>query len=377
MIKMKIKIKKLKIEEIMMLIFPIAYFIRFISNWDIRITSMIWFLAAGILLFSIARQDKNIIIHMLPFFIIDIFAIWSLSINKTHDIWYIGVLLAPQIWGMYIFKNKNRLRALSIVSIIIILYLSVRVFREPLVLINSWQYGIILSNLVRQNTVSIFLVEFLIYHILHRYNQGLEIKYWPIIVGLCAALRCNGAGGILTLSCMFLGVLLIKKKDNRFSKIKLFFFFSFLVVLIAISRGYQDIIMNFMDDNGRWYIWSNYVVRTDTLGEVFFGTNVSDHNFLKTSNNMHNTILNMHYCFGLFSMIFLISTLLKTIFIIIKRKQHLFAIILGVTLLRAMTDEAYFAFGAIWVYFYLETSLNSSKNVDMGRQQKNFTLSKV
>lgn len=359
---MKIITMKLKIRlSAILMIFALStYFFRFMIDWNFYIQSVVWFIAAFLPFMYVSKRAPLIVKKMSIFFVIDIIALINMIINGSHSPVYVGILFATQWWAAFLFYERKRLRPLEIMCVIFIFYLLCRVWTTPRSLINSWQYGLILASLVRQNTVSIFLCEFLTYVLLSRYFRNKNIPHLLFLLSLFVAVICGGMGGILSVTAYFLGELIINRKSDKIDWKIVATFVMVAVFYFILSGKLNEVIEAVTDDNGRWYIWSHYLSCIDSFKDLFCGADVSSEPFLKTANNMHNTFINYHYCYGLIPFVFFLWRHLKNFAYCIKEKKHLLLIVMLVTTLRASTDEADFAFGGIWTFIWLMSELETA-----------------
>ena len=365
-VNINISAKKINISDVLMMFFLIAYFFRYMIDWNFNIQSLIWFIAAFLPFIYVAKRDYRIVKKMEIFFAIDIIALFNIMINGSHSPAYIGVLFATQWWGAFLFYERKRLRPLEILCIILIFYLLFRVWTTPRTLINSWQYGIVLSKLVLQNTVSIFLCEFLTYILLNRYFCNKRIPHMLFLIALFVAVLCGGMGGILSTTAFLLGELILNRKSDKINWKIVALFVIVAVVFFMLSGKLNEVIEAVTDDNARWYIWSHYLSCIDSFKDLFCGADVSNEPFLVRANNMHNTFINYHYCYGLIPFLFFLWRHMKNFAYCIKERKHLLLVVMLVTTLRASTDEADFAFGGIWTFIWLmsqfETTLVHKKS---------------
>lgn len=350
-----------KYSSIILLLVPFTYFLRFMVDWNFTVQSLIWFLVSFLPILYIFQHNKAVFNKLYIFYIVDILAMIGVILNGSHSVMYVGVLLATQWWGAYLYCKRKELKPLEFISTIVILYLLYEVSSSPKVLINSWQYGIILSELVRQNTVSLFLCEFLAYDLIYRYECSKKTNIVLFIIALATAVLCDGMGGILSVSVFFTGILLINRKKDKLEPWKIISLIVLIICIVGLLGQLRNVLDAITDDNGRFYIWSNYIACVDSFERFLIGADVSKNDFLITANNMHNTALNWHYCYGIIPAVFFAWRNLKGLIYCIKEKKHIYLIIMCVTLLRAFTDEAEFAFGGIWTYMWLMSEFKPSK----------------
>ncbi len=362
---MKISAKKIKkncinLPSIFMVTTLSAYFSRFMFDWNFTIQSSIWFLSAFFPFIYVAIKNIKIVKKMSIFFAVDLIALINMTINGSHSPIYIGILFATQCWGAFLFYERKQLQPLEMLSIVFTLYLLYKVWVTPRTLINSWQYGMILSNLVRQNTVSIFLCEFLTYILLNRYFRNRMTPHLLFLVSLLASILCGGMGGLLSTTAYFLGELIINRKSDKIKWKTVIIFILIAIIFFVFFGNINLVISEITDDNGRWYIWNHYFPCIDSFKDFIFGADVSSVPFLQISNNMHNTFINYHYCYGLIPLVFFLWRHVKNFGYCIKEKKHLMLIVMLVTTLRAMTDEADFAFGGIWTFIWLISEFDTN-----------------
>ena len=370
----KIRKKYCNVPALLMVFAITAYFFRFMLDWNFNIQSLIWFFAAFVPFVYVAKRDFRIVKKLIPFIVVDFIALINMMVNGSHAPIYIGILFATQWWGAFLYYERRRLQPLELISILFILYLLYLVWTTPKSLINSWQYGIILSSLVRQNTVSIFLCEFLTYILLNRYFTNRNTPHWLFFVSLLTAVICGGMGGLLSTTAYFVGELILNRKSDKINWRIVILFLLAAVAFFVFFGNINSIIKEVTDDNGRWYIWRNYYPCIDSSKDLIFGADVSSVPFLKTANNMHNTFINYHFCYGLVPFLFFLWRHIKNFKYCIKEKKHLLLIIMLVTTLRALTDEADFAFGGIWTFIWLMSEFETTSKKKSSNKRSNRIL---
>lgn len=353
--------RKISLSGIFLVLLPISYYTRFMFDWNFELQSFIWFTISLLVMLYMLIYSKDISKYLYLLLCIDIFAIISIVMNKSHSIFYVGNLIAAQSWGALLYYRRKNLKPLEILSVFFILYSFYRVYSSPRVLISSWQYGRIISKLVRQNTISIFLCEFLSYDLIYRYYSRKKVNYLLFYISIITAVLCEGMGGILSISAFFIGILFINRKKNRINIRKLILFVIILIIVLIATGNIQDVLANVTDDNGRFYIWENYINCIDSIKDFLFGADVSSVPFLVIANNMHNTYMNWHFSYGLIPFIFFAYRNIKGYIHTIINKQGIFFLVMSITFIRSFTDEAEFAFGGIWTFIWLCSLVNSDK----------------
>ena len=169
---------------------------------------------------------------------------------------------------------------------------------------------------------------------------------------MIAAIICDGMGGILTVSVFCVGVWIISRK-NKLNWWKILLLGISGVVLVFRLGNWNQILTSITDDNSRFYIWNHYFACIDTINELLFGASVQENTFLFSLKNMHNTIFNWHYFYGLIPMLYFTYIIVFNFVMSIKEKNMFFLLMMGVTVLRAMTDDTTFAFMPIWTYIWV------------------------
>lgn len=351
-LKRKNKIEFTKLDVLMLLYF-ITFGVRMLTDISFNIMTALWFVV-GIVIFVCAyaiypRYRKP----LLTLFVVDMIALVGLYMTGGHNPMNAFILVSTQALGILIYERRKNLGILEVVTLFMVFYLAYEVVTTPKVLINSWQYGIVLSKLVLQNTVSILLILFLSLHFIRCHENQKNVNYVYFFVAFVTAVICDGMGGILTLALYLGGIWLVNHKANKLRTGRLFFAVGVFVLAVTAINGWGILIEKLTDDNARFYIWSNYFWCIDSIEEFLFGADVSRVEFLARARNMHNTFINWHYNYGIIPTLFFLYMMVQNVVYSIKTKNFVFLLILGVTGVRAMTDETGYCFMVLWTYMWI------------------------
>jgi len=337
----------------------VTFLVRHLTDISFFGTTALYFMmgiaafAYAYLVFSEYRQLMRLLLF------VDIIAGFDLLANGNHNAFNAVVLLTAQVLGILVYHNRKNLKLLDIVGILIILYLTYKVTTTPKVLISSWQYGIILSKLVWQNAVSIIIIEFLSFDLIYRLECKKKVNYLIFAIALIVAIICDGIGGILSISLFCIGVWIVNQKRNTLYWWKILLLATVVIIFLKTTDSWEKVIETLTDDNSRIYIWSCYIECVDSIKAFLLGAAIDRNIYLMKMANMHNTVLNWHYNFGLIPLAFFLWMLIVDFKYCIKTKNYTLLLIMCITCLRAMTDEASYSFMPIWTYVWIEANMRS------------------
>lgn len=357
---------RLRVEknELYILLYFFAFIVHYFTNLNFNITYMIW-VAVGCFGFLIFWYNypwhRN---HLNILFLIDVIASVGIIINRGHSAFNVLMLPASQMFGFALYEYRYKLEHLAKFVYILGIYILGYAIVTPKTLVNvsQGQYSTQFSNLVGGNTISIFLIFLLTIDLIYREYSNKKINYVNFIVALLIAAWCGGNGGVLTLTVFLIGIITLRWDSKRISKIKVLVL-AVLGLLIIFLFEYQYRIIQFVtDDNSRFWMWTQYYLcATSSAKDFIFGADVSRVLFLANQKNTHNTFINWHYYYGMIPFIYYLKMVALSFFKAIKKQNYIILLILGVMILRAMTDEASFCFIPLWTYASLILNNNEEK----------------
>lgn len=360
---MKLQIKK---HELYILIYFAAFLIHYFTNLNFYITYFAWIIIGLYGLYWLYYKNYNLKNIIRKLLIIDLFATIGILLNQNHSPFNVLILPVSQMFGIYMYMYRNELKNLDRLIKLFWIYIVIYALVVPKTVANASQglYYTRFSNLVGGNTISIFLIFFLAIDSIYRHYSRIKPHYIFFIVSLIIAFWCGGTGGVLSITVFLFGIICIKWKKNGISKFKLF---SLLGIGLAIifGLGYQYMVFNYVtDDNARFWIWSRYwECSTNSIKDFIFGASIENVHFLVKQRNMHNTFINFHYYYGMLPFLYYLFTLIWSIYKSLQKRDFVLLLIIAVTFLRGMTDEAAFCFVPIWTFATLSLSGNYKDDI--------------
>lgn len=355
---------RVSIDTILIIAFFLSFWLRFLTDINFFVTSIIWFFIGCIIAIYTYLDEYALREVWIKIIIVDSIAFFNAMINQNGKIMSIVVIFVAQSFGVLLYKNKKKLNVAEKMSIITILYLLYKIFTTEPTLISSWQYGIVISKLVGGNSASIILCTCLSIYVLYKINCNEKIRYWLFIVSAIIAYKADGSGGILASILFFVLILFLEGNSEKLSKKKMVIFFSIMLIVILLGNSYVNIICILMNDNSRFWMWGQYFKCVkESLGNFVFGASVESVEFLSEQKNIHNTYINWHYCFGLIPFCAFLVSIIKSSFMYLKKKRYPMLIISMVLALRAFTDEASFSFMTIWIYMWIDFVLDKKSTI--------------
>lgn len=342
-----------------------SYIVKSMVEWKFNL-NYLWFGCCLIPLFHVTTRYPSVARKMLLWLAVDLIAFINITVNGSHNPAVVGGLFAAQCWGAFLYCERKDLFPIEQIAAAFILYLLYKVISTPQTFASYGAdgvalYAIVLTGSVGQNTVSIFLCEFLSYSIFYRYYKGKNIGYPLFALSCVVAKICSGMGGILSTLSFLAGFFLIDKKRNAVDWERVLLLSALIALAFALFMDFGETFRQVTDDNGRLYIWSHYIGCIDSLRDLIFGADVSNVPFLVFANNMHNTFMNYHFCFGLIPFVFFMWRHFTDFAYCIRKRNHLLLLVMCITTLRALTDETDFAFGGIWTAIWLMAQTNEGK----------------
>ena len=359
------------LSDTLIFLYCFSFAVRFISNLGLLISSL-FFMGIGlfVLFYDCVvyyESSKQIAVFCFMDFVCLLNAI--INGNGTH---YEAILLCVyQALGILLFFDKNKLLLFWKLLAVIMMIIIVRIFTLERVLVSDLQYSIIISRLVGGNSVSIIAIFTCSIYLLYCRYYGHRIVYFPFVVSLIIAIYIGGNGGILCTALFLIGICFFDRSLKHVLKIRVLFAIV-LSFFLLLCFGLGSRVLSFVsDDNSRLWIWIHYLdCATTSFKDFVFGGNIRDVPFLVEMKNMHNTFINFHFRYGLIPFVFYVFALIRCGIVYFKRKDYLMLLILSITIIRSMTDEACFGFLPLWVFMFLDTNERTIK-------KKKLTLTKM
>lgn len=353
---MRIKIdEKISFTDAYILLYLSIYFVHYFGNFSFNITYSFWVMTGLAGFFIVCDRKSEYSDYTIRLFLIDLFAAIGLIVNRNRSPFTVLMLPVSQMFGIYLYKYRKNLRLVNRIVNLMYIYIVLYAILIPPRLVSASQgiYSTRFSRLVGGNTISIFLIMFLSIGLIYKIHNGRK-KYFIFIISLFVAYRCGGNGGVLSISVFLIGLITLQWDKNKISKKRML-----LIVILGYGLicylGYQQRLWNFLtDDNSRFWIWSKYLeCMTNSVKDFLFGASVDRYSFLAEQRNMHNTFFNLHYYYGIVPAIYYIVMIISLLILSIKKRNYMLLVILGVTVIRGMTDETAFCFISLWTYAYL------------------------
>lgn len=357
---------KLAIDELILLLNYITFFVRWMDNISYEVTTYIWLGTGVISFFYIFFSYRKVRKYMVIMVFVYLFVVLNELISKNQNPIYCVVgLICEQTLGILIFKRQEKTRKLCYLTYgfaIYVFILTFSLFRRD---------GVVrLSKMVNFNTVSILMIMFTAIYIIHCHNNKKTISYFLPCITLLSSIMAGGIGGILSSTLLILCLLLFKR--NQRINIKMILIMLLIVVAVLATSSLRNSIFGIVNENNsRFWIWATYfdsVISNDL--NILTGANVDSIPFLFMQHNMHNTYINWHYMYGLIPFVFNFALIIWSLIMTLKRKIYLFTVIMTVTMVRAFTDETGFCFMPIWIYIFLYMKLQKGQMEDRKRISK-------
>lgn len=350
---MRIRIdEKISFTDAYIFLYLLIYFVHYFGNFSFNITYSFWIMTGLAGLFTVFDRRSEYSNYTIRLLFIDLFAAIGLIVNRNRSPFTVLMLPVSQMFGIYLYKYRENLRLVNrIVNLMYVYIVLYAIFIPPrLVSASQGIYSTRFSRLVGGNTVSIFLIMFLSIGLIYKTYSGRK-NYFMFIISLLVAYRCGGNGGVLSISVFLIGLITLQWDKNKMSKKRILFIVIAGYGLICYF-GYQQKLWNFLtDDNSRFWIWSKYLeCMTNSAKDFLFGASVDRYSFLAEQRNMHNTFFNLHYYYGIIPALYYIVMIISLLMLSIKKGNYLLLVILGVTVIRGMTDETAFCFISLWTY---------------------------
>lgn len=353
---MTISVKKFTVKDMYILLYFTTFIIHYFTNLSFNITYIAWIVMGfmgALLMKKELLQYKKI---FLAFVLVDIIAMLDIILTMNHSPFNAFMLPVSQIIGLYLYKNRKHIDILVRLLYIIMAFMLIYIIITPKKLINEQlnTYYTYFSKLVVGNTISIFLIMFLIIDIIYRESTNKSINYLWIVLSLFMAYEGGGTGGVLSISILLLGMICKQWNRDKFSFSKMLIVITVGFIIISNLGYWNKLISELTNSNSRFWIWQRYFERCkSSVYDFIFGANVSSVSFLALQGNMHNTFINWHYYYGIIPQMFFLYMVVVTMFNSFIQKKYILLLTLCVLFIRGFTDETTFCFMPLWTYAYL------------------------
>lgn len=372
MLKLRYRLGKKDVADIVALLYMAAFCIRFFSTIDKLVSAAIWTVSGALVLCYCFFTEKTYRKTMLYMLVIDLLAVLSIWINKNEYVFEIGYLLAPQSFGVLLYKQRDQLRRINFYGMCIFFYL---VMQSLLIWFRVHNIEIVasmlLSNLVAKNTINILMIFFLSINIMYRVHNHISINYVYFIVGLLVSYIRDSNGGILAFSIFGIGIFLCTKGGKGLSPVKFMGVIFAVFIFLYISDSFQIVLDFLLDDNSRFAIWRMYTdLARQNWVNVIFGANANTNVVLLRFMNMHNNFINWHFFYGMLPTLFFGGILVYCGYYYYKQKNWYYLVLWGVLLVRSMTDATDYCFMSIWVFMVFDVFQRRREGAKINRADK-------
>ena len=227
-----------------------------------------------------------------------------------------------------------------------------------------------------RNIVSFYCLILVIHYYIEKYRYQKQIPLWPALLSMTISLYCIGRAGILTSALLLSLIVFMKLRKLNFIKTLKYGVLLLITSIISAAYGLQLMVTNFidlslfklrdrgLDDSSRELVVLNYL--NDMFDNIFnfiLGVPLDNNSvYSELEFNLHNSFLNAHYYFGIFSLV-IFFYIFKAFF---KKGGDLFYKgLLLVLLIRGLSDKLFFTGFNDVIIFYLIFLI--SERVDINR----------
>lgn len=206
-----------------------------------------------------------------------------------------------------------------------------------------------------RNSVSVFVVLFLIMHLIAAFQNKKSV---PIYYGLIAFVTCFaaiGRSGII-ISVVIICIFCLIRFENGQSYIRNIKIFAWTILIIVvfyqvIMRLEPELIDNAIGnlmwrglESKRTIMWSDYLSKSfSSFGNVIFGAKISGTQLLDFYNsNLHNSFLMLHAKYGAFVFLIVVVLMIKSLFYYYKEKNYFYFSSLVLCIIRMNFDYTNF-----------------------------------
>lgn len=221
------------------------------------------------------------------------------------------------------------------------------------------------SILVQSSRNYISAIPFILLSTHYIYNifKENQVSIIHALVLIIIAFIAVGRAGIITSALLFF-LIFIHEYKIKWLTLGLAVIIGLLIIFydeitshLFTTNAYLRLNKEGLESAGRIVLLSSYFEKIN-LFTVFTGVSLDQYPFSAFNHNPHNSLLNAHSLFGIFSFS------LIYIFFLILRKVNLISLIFGVVLMRALTDTLLFVgvFDFIWISVWLISTSDTTSN---------------
>lgn len=221
------------------------------------------------------------------------------------------------------------------------------------------------------NNISIIILFFVILIYIKRDEENKKISYWPCAAAILLSLWGNGRAGLLASG--LLTVLLFLYDYINVSKFRISTLLRIGIVgaiaFMLVQHYFGDYLASLTDKidrygytSSRTDIWAEYLrAALRSVPNLLFGvlrdTSTPLLNFY--GGNVHNAFLALHSNYGIFCLIFVLVSLVKSLFVFLRHKKLVYAIMIIVWCCRSIFDWTGFPgiFDVLFFYFLIQSDM--------------------
>lgn len=368
-----IKKKTICVSEICFLLYFVAYAIRYYTNMHLIVSILLIFAFVVIAFFYAYAKTKSSTVKkfMVGTIMVDIIACIAVLVNSNHTVLDVLLLIAWQTMGfaLYTFhKHFSTVNKMALMMTVVLILLEMNMIAH-----HGFDFDTIpLTVRMSRNTISILLIQYFSINTMCRQLNDRNPNYFYLIVICVASAIVGGAGNFAVSAFLFLSFVYIKIMGGRNRTLKKLVLFALCLdanafVIDIFIQAWEYVMLG--DYSSRFYIWEEYVrIAQDTLSAIFFGANISSHEILSLYGNMHNTLLNWHYYFGLVPMLYSVYISILSIVGAIRNKQRVYIALMSAMILRSITDDTIFSFTQLWIYFACQALDTRDKRINQMKE---------
>lgn len=338
--------------------------------FDIFYLKLLFGVIGNILFFYEIKEkkiDKGIQILLTILFTLVLATITkSIVFTTLQGLGNIPILIAHIGYSISIYKNKISIIVPTFLFVASTIYISINL----LLGIDANEIFITRSR----NHISIILLYLSILLYLNLIINKYKIWIWPSLITFMLSVLSIGRSGILTSLILLVLISLVlfynflpklKKILAKITNIKLFFIPLLLMFMIFILINIDTLISFFAFDlrlsemkyseDKRFLIDKAYILAVDNIINFLFGFPYEQLTTFYKGYTIHNSFLNAHFRYGLYSFIifiFIIYALIKGL-----KELNIFVIFLIVICIRGISDAIFIGESFDFIFFSLLTVL--------------------
>ena len=351
------RIKRVKSDDIIAIIYILGFTLRFFSNINKTITALLWIISGILTIGYCYVKKKSLRKPILVFLLIMLVSYINGVINGNGGHLFFLFNLASGSFGFLLYLKKNSLQLVHFAFSVMFWWLVVYVL---MYYFSGNTNDIYINDLNVKNTINIIMLLCCFIDLLYRIQEQKQIVYYPYIVGIITSFFYDSSGGILGFLVLLFGIFLCSKNKDKISKIKLAI--SALSGIVIVISFYQIILEFLGDDNSRFWIWGAYYSLIESnFKNLLFGSNFYPIEELYRIKNVHCNFFNWHAFYGLIPFVFYSSIVIWEIIKCFVLKHWYYFFFCLTIFVRSITDATDFAFLSIWVFLWIELSSDKYK----------------